>query len=75
MSDKITKMMLARYPDMTSLHYAVLRGLIDELLGQRDKEWLAELRRWHDEWRKRTNYFRPPLSPCIEYMRQWAKEE
>jgi len=41
----------------------------------RDEEWLAELRRWHDEWRKETKHFSPTLSTCIERMRQWAKGE
>jgi len=71
MSDEITKTMLARYPDMTSLNYAQLRGLIDEFLRERDEEWLAEIVRYSSGWWVET----VPIEDLVSHMRQWAKGE
>lgn len=48
---------------------------VNRRLKQRDEEWLAEMSRWHENWRKETKHFSPTLWTCIEYMCQWAKEE
>jgi len=74
-SDKITKAMLARYPDMTSLNYAQLRGLIDEFLRERDKEWLAEVDRWYKEQYK--GYFSSEIwaADLKDHLFDWAKGE